>query len=149
MAYYDCNTLTEVMQMVMEHDNPVLPLKAVASNLNKSYNTLVAELNPYNEQAKFGADLLVPIMKMTGDIRPLEWIADQLGCKVQKCQPEPDKESWQEEHADDTVGMGKMVSLMASGASPEDVKVALVQLVSELEETLERYTRQYRAKKGA
>lgn len=136
------------MQVVMEHDNPVLPLKQVASNLNKSYNTLVAELNPFNEQAKFGADLLVPIMRMTRDYRPLEWIADQLGFKIKPYNPEPDKATWQEEHADDSVDMGKMVALMSNGATPEEVKVAMVELMGELEQTLERYTRQYKANKG-
>lgn len=134
------NTLTEVVREALIYDAPKVPLKAVAADLGKPYYTLTRELNTEDDGAKLGADLLLPIMRITGDIRPLEWLADRLGYALR---PEsairPDRDSWQDEHVQDTQRFGEMSRLMDEGASPEAVDRARRELIREIEETAKRY----------
>lgn len=58
------------------------PLRAedVAAAVGKPYSTLMRELNPYDTGAKLGAETLLDIMKVTGDLSPLKYLADHLDC---------------------------------------------------------------------
>lgn len=53
--------------------------KEVADSIGKPYSTLLRELNPFDARAKLGAETLVEIMRITGDIEPLKRMAEQLG----------------------------------------------------------------------
>lgn len=59
-----------------------IPPKDIAETIGKPYSTLMRELNPVDRKAKLGIDTFIDIMKCTGDLRPLEIMADELGCKV-------------------------------------------------------------------
>lgn len=140
MAMDRYNSMTEVMRDCLIYEAPKKPLKAVAADLGKPYFTLTRELNPDDEAAKLGADLLLPIMRLTGDIRPLEWLASRLGylLKPESC-VKPDRDTWEGEHAQDTVRFGEMSRLMDAGADPDDVDAAKRELIAEIEETAKRY----------
>lgn len=64
-------------------DNPV-PAKALAKEIGKPYSTLLREINPYDTGAKLGVETLLQIMKCTGNIRPLEYMAEQMGCRLER-----------------------------------------------------------------
>jgi predicted transcriptional regulator len=53
--------------------------KMVAEKINKPYSTLMREINPFDASAKLGAETLLEIMKVTHDIRPLQFMATQMG----------------------------------------------------------------------
>lgn len=53
--------------------------KVVADKINKPYSTLMREINPFDASAKLGAETLLEIMKVTHDIRPLKFMADEMG----------------------------------------------------------------------
>lgn len=53
--------------------------KVVASKINKPYSTLMREINPFDASAKLGAETLLEIMKVTADIRPLQFMASEMG----------------------------------------------------------------------
>lgn len=144
MGNGDYNTLTEVVRDALIYDSPKLPLKQVAADLGKPYFTLTRELNPDDDGAKLGADLLLPIMRLTGDIRPLEWLASRLGyALVPEDQIQPDRESWQGEHVQDTQRFGEMSALMDEGAVPARVDAARDALIHEIAETAKRYREQW------
>lgn len=150
MSGNDYNTLTEVVRDALIYDSPRLPLKQVAADLGKPYFTLTRELNPDDDGAKLGADLLLPIMRLTGDIRPLEWLAARLGyALIPEDQIQPDRESWQGEHAQDTQRFGEMSALMDEGAVPSRVDAARDNLIHEIAETAKRYREQWAKEIGS
>ena len=53
-----------------------LGAKNIAAAVGKPYSTLLREVNPFDDGAKLGAETLVDIMKVTGNIL-LEHIAEQ------------------------------------------------------------------------
>lgn len=53
--------------------------KIVAEKINKPYSTLMREINPFDASAKLGAETLLEIMKVTRDIRPLQFMATEMG----------------------------------------------------------------------
>lgn len=68
--------LRAVHAMVLKNDKPA---KALADEIGKPYSTLLRELNPHDDGAKLGVETLLKIMQQTGDIHPLEYMADLLG----------------------------------------------------------------------
>ena len=56
--------------------------KTVAERINKPYSTLMREINPFDASAKLGAETLLDIMKVTHDIRPLKYMATEMGCSL-------------------------------------------------------------------
>ena len=144
------NTLTEVMRDCLIYDAPLRPLKAVAAEISKPYPTLVRELNPDDDAAKLGADLVLPIMRVTGDSRPLDWLASKMGCLLRPASDiHPDRDTWQGEHAQDTARFGEMSRLMDEGASCDAVRAAARELIREVEETCARYCSDYAAVNNA
>lgn len=59
-----------------------VPPKDIAKTIGKPYSTLMRELNPIDTKAKLSVDTFIDIMKCTGDLTPLEVMAEELGCKV-------------------------------------------------------------------
>lgn len=62
------------------------PAKALALDVGKPYSTLLREINPYDGGAKLGADTLLAIMKETKNVEPLQYMAEQLGYKLERTQ---------------------------------------------------------------
>lgn len=60
----------------------------VAQAIGKPYSTLLRELNPFDGQAKLGAETLLEIMRVTRDVSPLQAMAEALGFElVGNCAP--------------------------------------------------------------
>ncbi|MDL2280215.1 amino acid-binding protein, partial [Desulfovibrio sp. OttesenSCG-928-G11] len=55
-----------------------IPAKVLAKKIGKPYSTLLREINPYDQGAKLGVETFVEILKNTGDITAVEYIANQL-----------------------------------------------------------------------
>lgn len=53
--------------------------KAIAKAVRKPYSSLMRELNPYDRNAKLGANTFVRIMEATGDTKPLRELAEHFG----------------------------------------------------------------------
>ncbi|BDQ33635.1 phage regulatory CII family protein [Pseudodesulfovibrio portus] len=58
--------------------------KDVAAKIKKPYSTLMREINPFDVSAKLGAETLLEIMKVTHDIRPLKFMASEMGFSLNK-----------------------------------------------------------------
>lgn len=142
MNTQDYNTLTEVIEAMIDEGEK--PIKAIAAEISKPYPTLKRELNPADDGAKLGADVLLGIMASCGSIAPLEWLADRLGYVVKpKEWAEPDKPTWEGESVDDTICCGKMVMLMQEKAHPSIVSKAAEEWKDEIDQTNTRYRRDY------
>lgn len=59
-----------------------VPAKVIAKQIGKPYSTLLREVNPYDEGAKLGAETLLQILKITGNVAPLEYLANELGLEL-------------------------------------------------------------------
>lgn len=62
-------------------DNP-LPAKDLARAIGKPYSTLLREVNPYDGGAKLGADTLLHIMAHTRNVKPLEYMVNKMGFRL-------------------------------------------------------------------
>lgn len=69
--------LTNIVHTVVLEGN--LPAHELAKEIGKPYSTLLRELNPYDRGAKLGIETLMHIMKCTGNVSPLEYMAEQMG----------------------------------------------------------------------
>ncbi|MDL2216642.1 amino acid-binding protein [Desulfovibrio sp. OttesenSCG-928-M14] len=56
-----------------------IPAKVLAKKIGKPYSTLLREINPYDQGAKLGVETFLDILKHTGDISAVEYIANELG----------------------------------------------------------------------
>lgn len=59
-----------------------IPAKVLAKRIGKPYSTLLREINPYDQGAKLGVETFIEILKVTGDISPVEYIANELGLDI-------------------------------------------------------------------
>ena len=73
-----CNLLHECL-----FDLPMTPHE-LARKLGKPYSTLMREVNPNDCAAKLGVSTFFAIMKISGDVTPLDFMARQLGYKLTK-----------------------------------------------------------------
>lgn len=140
MNTQDYNTLTEVIEAMIDEGEK--PIKAIAAEIGKPYPTLKRELNPADDGAKLGADVLLGIMASCGSIAPLEWLADRLGYVVRrKGWSEPDRASWGEEMADVQDATGEMASRMLRREHPSLVYNASDLVKIQLDQACTKYER--------
>ena len=71
-----------LIQDVVIHDAE--SIRTLARLAGKSSSTLLREANPYDSGAKLGVDTLMRIMEATGDVRPLQYMAESLGYSLEK-----------------------------------------------------------------
>ena len=79
----------QVVRLSLEGTEVALKLtgcaaKNIAAAVGKPYSTLLREVNPFDDGAKLGAETLVDIMRVTGNIQPLEHIAEQFGYELKR-----------------------------------------------------------------
>lgn len=68
-----------IQQSILEGRKPA---KVVAEEIGKPYSTMLREANPYDTSAKVGVETLLDIMRVTGDISPLHFLARAMNCEV-------------------------------------------------------------------
>ena len=56
----------------------------IAHAVGKPYSTLLREENPYATGAKLGVETLLELLKVTGNLTPLRYMAQELGCSLQE-----------------------------------------------------------------
>lgn len=61
-----------------------LGAKTIAQAVGKPYSTLMREMNPHDSGAKLGIETLLRIMKVTGNVMPLEQMAREMGYSLQE-----------------------------------------------------------------
>ena len=59
-------------------------VQTLAHDVGKSYPALMREANPYDRGAKLGVDTLLHIMMVSRDVRPLEYMARQMGMRLER-----------------------------------------------------------------
>lgn len=68
-----------------------LGAKNIAQAVGKPYSTLLREVNPYDAGAKLGAETLMNIMKITGNVSPLMYMASEMGYTLSPSEDEKNK----------------------------------------------------------
>ncbi|MHC1788277.1 phage regulatory CII family protein [Solidesulfovibrio sp.] len=91
------NDFKLLMHRVVIEEPKGPPAKAVAEELGKPQFTLYRELNPDDDGAKLDAAHLLPIMLVTGDDRPLQFLAGHMGKRVVDMDRRPDARDMAEE----------------------------------------------------
>ena len=75
--------MTKVVKAVHELvTHGKIPAKSVAAAVGKPYSTLLRETNPLDPGAKLGVETFMAIIQATGDARPLELMAQELGYRL-------------------------------------------------------------------
>ncbi|WP_319471046.1 phage regulatory CII family protein [uncultured Pseudodesulfovibrio sp.] len=76
---FDKNVTKVVQDCILDSG---IQAKVVAEKINKPYSTLMREINPFDASAKLGAETLLEIMKVTHDVRPLKFMANEMGYSI-------------------------------------------------------------------
>ena len=71
-------SLTAVCHAAVKNAPSGLGTKTIADLLGRDYNTMMSELSRQSGH-KFGADLVLPVMQITGSLAPMNFLARQLG----------------------------------------------------------------------
>ena len=117
-----------------------VPAKVVAETLGKPYPTLMRELNPQDEGAKLGAEMLIPVMRATGDDRPLYYLAQQMGYRLASLEEvKPDKPTLADECLDTYPALAEFHEAMRNGSSLKKVGMLLHRAISEVEQDFVAY----------
>lgn len=92
----------DVQRLILEMvQNSHIPIKTLAEKVGKPYSTLMREIDPGDRGAKFGVELLLPLMKACNSIAPLRHMAASMGYRVASMREiSPDKPSFHEELLD-------------------------------------------------
>jgi hypothetical protein len=87
-----------ILEMVRNSDRPI---KDIADAVGKPYSTLMRELDPKDDRAKLGVELLLPLMQACDSTAPLRHLAEALDCRlVSNRGIIPDKPTFHEELLD-------------------------------------------------
>lgn len=71
------DSMLDAVNLMVEESGK--PIKAIAEEIGKPYSTLKRELNEFDEGAKLGAELLLPLMLACSGDQPLQYLADRRG----------------------------------------------------------------------
>ncbi|WP_302293066.1 phage regulatory CII family protein [Bilophila wadsworthia] len=71
-------SLTAILHELVKDAPSGLPAKFIAARIGRDYNTLMSELSRQPGH-KLGADLILPLMQLTGSIQPLDALAAEMG----------------------------------------------------------------------
>jgi len=90
--------MTAIREMVRASAKPA---KALAKEIGKPYSSFMRELSQADRGAKFGVEMLLPLMQACDSILPLRFLAAHMDCRVVSLREvTPDKDSLHEELLD-------------------------------------------------
>ena len=72
----------------------------IAKAVGKPYSTLLREVNPYDTGAKLGVETFLELMRVTGNIAPLRYMAKELGYTLEHSKGAEQGNSAQEQKVD-------------------------------------------------
>ena len=77
---------TDVLSLLIQHVVGKDPSKIakLAACAGKRCPALLREADPHNKRAKMGIETLLAIMEASQDVRPLEYLARQMGLELVK-----------------------------------------------------------------
>ncbi len=134
----------ELMHLVVIEDPRSVPAKKVADELVKPYFTLARELNPDDEGAKLCASLVLPIMLIAKDDRPLHFFASHMGKRVVDISRRPDARDMAEECLQAYPAVTAFVeAARGEGASLIGLGALLESAIGELEDIYTRWREQH------
>ena len=128
----------ELMHLVVIEDPRSVPAKKVADELVKPYFTLARELNPDDEGAKLCASLVLPIMLIAKDDRPLHFFASHMGKRVVDVSRRPDGRDMAEECLQAYPAVTAFVEAARGGVPLIVLGEMLAQAIGELEDIFTR-----------
>lgn len=123
---------TEILhEMVFEG---TVPAKHVADQLGTPYSTLQRQCNPFDEGAKVGVDMLVPIMQATRSTKILDYLAAQVGKRVVGVSAKPDGRNMDHECNQASIALGKFLDAIDQGTPSKDTHDLMLAAVKEIED---------------
>jgi hypothetical protein len=115
--------MSEVLAEMVQRN--ALTIKEIAERIGKPYPTLLRELNPFDEYAKVGVDLFLPLMLVCGDDQPLHHLASRLGYRlVSETLPAPSAPTIEAELLDNAPAYAHYQTVMADPASTAEQRAA-------------------------
>lgn len=118
------------------------PAKALARELGKPYTTFMRELSASDRGAKFGVELLLPLMQACGSILPLRYLASRMECRVVSLREvTPDKDTLHEELLDSYAALAHYHRAILKKEPPERVAELREQVIRQVQEDFVAYAR--------
>lgn len=142
------DSLLDVVQsMVLENEKPA---KVVCEEVGKPYPTLLRELNPEDQHAKLGAQMLLPLMRACNSVAPLEHLAGRMGYRLTPLsQRQPTGDSMAHEICQIVPALAEFHRLALDPAATPDMLFPIMQrLIDEITDVHVRKTQEHKALKG-
>lgn len=114
------------------------PRKAIAEEMGKPYTTLMRELNPADDGAKFGVLDLVRMLSVCGGIQPLQHLAARCGCRVVCIDAQPDGRDMQDELVQALDAVSEYMQAVNAGEGYVGIGPKLERAIKELEDIFAR-----------
>lgn len=126
------------------------PAKALAKELGKPYSTFMRELSQADTGAKFGVELLLPLMRACGSVAPLRYLAAHLGCRVVSLsEVSPDKPTLHEELLDSHDALAAYHRAIRDDEPLETVAELREQVIRQVQEDFVAYSRKQKTPPAA
>ena len=123
--------------------------REIAEDTGKEYSTLRRELNPFDQNAKLGVEMLIPLMRSTGRIDALHFLAERMGLRlVSLDQAAPDKATLPEELLDTYPAVTGFHQAIQDKQPLQAVGFLLEQATGELEQDFVAYRSTLAGQKG-
>lgn len=143
------NDFKLLMHKVVIEEPKGPPAKVVAEELGKPQFTLYRELNPDDDGAKLDAAHLLPVMLITGDDRPLQFLASHMGKRLVDVSRRPDGRDMAEECLQAYPAVTAFIEAARGGVCLLDLGEMLTKAIGELEDIFTRRREELEAPRAA
>ncbi len=134
------NGIAEVLREMVRTSGK--PAKELARELGKPYSTFMRELSQRDRGAKFGVEMLLPLMRACDSVAPLRFLASRMHCRVVSLREVvPDKSTLHEELLDSYDAMACYHRAILAGEPPEKVAELREQVIRQVQEDFVAYIR--------
>lgn len=132
--------LSAIREMVRTSGKPA---KALAKEIGKPYSSFMRELSQGDRGAKFGVELLLPLMRACDSILPLRFLAARLDCRVVSLREvTPDTDSLHEELLDSYAALARYHRAIRDKKPLENVAELREQVLRQIEKDFMAYARE-------
>jgi len=133
-----CNTIVAAIREMVRASGK--PAKALAKEIGKPYSTFMREISQGDTGAKFGVEMLLPLMQACASILPLRFLASRMDCRVVSLEEvQPKRPSLHEELLDSYDAMAAYHRAIREQAPLETVAELRERVIRQVQEDFVAY----------
>lgn len=115
---------------------------SVAAKIGMPLSTLSRKVSPYDDGAKLAVAELIPFMRETASLSPLEFIASVMGYRLTSLIDEPDGLDMNHECLQGYEAVATLLTAASNGAHYTELATLLEKAIKELEDVFSRRRRE-------